>query len=914
MAKNKTTSPYPVQLPQTPFPMKAGFLTKEPELIQFWNDKKIYQKMMQKQKNRPGFYLLDGPPYANGPLHTGHALNKILKDIVVKYKNMTGHFCPFTPVWDCHGLPIEMQALKKIKNPEQATPTQIRSLCRKEALHWVEVQKTGFQQLGVLADWQNPVLTMHSTYESKTLKALALIAEKNLLYRGKKPVHWCAKLKTAIASSEVEYRTHKSLSIYVKYPFPEGQKKWSLSKACSFVIWTTTPWTLPAGLAVCLKSSLTYGVFETQKEFLIVAQDLKSQVEKQTGLCLSLYKTFKGHEVKNLPTTNPLMNRQVPVIMGDHVSAKEGTGCVHTAPGHGMEDFTVGTRSGLKVLMPVNEKGVFTPEAGPPWQGQHIFKASPLIVKKLRDSHHLVAEEEIQHPYPYNPRSSFPLIFRATDQWFLAFDRPGYPVRKKALQAVEKDIQFLPAWGKKRLRAMLSSSPDWCLSRQRTWGVPLPVFYCKKCQTPLADAKIMSRVAAEMQTSGQGLEYWFLTPAEKLLPPNQTCPHCQATEFEKGKDIVDVWFDSGICHFVFEDQFPCADLYIEGSDQHRGWFQTSLNSAISLKGRTPFKALLTHCFVTDRKGQKMSKSRGNVLSLQNLLKEQGAQRVRLWVAGADYSQDIQISQEIFNRITETYRSFRNTFRFMLGNLYDFSPDRDLVPYQNLSRVDRWMLSRFHRLASQTKEHYEGYQFHSIYQSLNLFFKVDLSSLYLDILKDRLYTFHPKGGPRRGAQSGIYLLLHHLLRLMSPLTPFLSEEAYQHIPGEKKESVLLEDFPTPPPRWRDQDLESCFDEMLKVRHLAYTRMESMRQASLIGSSLEAQVEVTLTKEWFHKLKGLTSEFKELLVVSDLRLWEGESLKVEVQKARGSKCERCWHFSPHLNTQNLCPKCLKNLEAH
>ncbi len=913
MASSSKTDPYKVLLPQTSFPMKARLVEKEPTWIQFWKEKNIYHKLMQKQKKSPAFYLLDGPPYANGKLHIGHALNKILKDIVIKYKNLSGCYAPFIPVWDCHGLPIEVKALKKTK---EASPAQIRKLCRKEAHHWVQVQSEQFQQLGVFADWQNPLLTMDADYEALTLKAVAQIAGRGLIYRGKKPIHWCCKLKTAIASSEVEYRKHKSLSIYVKFPVPELKTKWSLNKDCFFAIWTTTPWTLPANQGICLKASLTYGLFQTpQEEYLVLAKNLKSHLENKTGLSLKPVKFFKGKELEHLKARHPFRNQNSVVVLGDHVSEAEGTGCVHTAPGHGMEDFLVGQKYGLKTLVPVDGRGVFTEEAGE-FCGQHIFKANPLIVKKLQDINSLLAQTEIEHNYPFSPRSSYPLIFRATDQWFISFDHKQYSVRKKSLSTVHKDspVQFYPEWGRQRLKAMLLNSPDWCLSRQRHWGVPVPVFYCVKCKTPLLSQKITEGIANKMESSGQGIEYWFSTKTEELLPSGTQCLNCKHSSFEKGQDILDVWFDSGICHFVFQKKrgwFP-ADLYIEGSDQHRGWFQTSLNSSVCLTGQSPFKALLTHCFVNDGEGRKMSKSQGNALSLDRLLKEKGAEMVRLWVASEDYSQDLHISQEIFNRLTEAYRSFRNTIRFMLGNLYDFNPETDLTDLKKMHTMDQWMMSRLSDLVSQNQKHYQNFQFHKIYQSLNTFFKVELSSLYLDILKDRLYTFKSTSGGRRSAQSAIYLLLTHLLKLMSPITTFLSEEAYQHLPGCKKESIFLEDFPAPPTHWFNKDLEQIFDQILKIREKAFIQMEEMRRASVIGSSLGTCVHLSLPQALYKSLNPLKLECKEFLVVSDLQMECGSSLKITVTKAKGLKCKRCWHISKNLNKEQICQKCLTHID--
>ena len=910
-----------LQLPQTRFPMKARLPEKEPEFITFWQENNIYQKLINKNKGKKLFNFVDGPPYANGSLHIGHALNKILKDIVVKYINLSGKHCPFVPVWDCHGLPIELAALKKIKKEkgQDLSPAQIRKRCREEALFWVEKQKQGFQRLGVLADWQHPLLTLSPEYSADEVRALAEIAKKNLLYRGKKPVYWCSALRTAIASSEVEYREHKSPSIYVKFPFVSPPKEWKLSKACSLVIWTTTPWTLPANQALCLKKDFTYAVFDTGKECLILAEDLKQSFEKNTNILLTKVLSFKGKDLERQNARHPFMNRNSLIINGDHVTKEEGTGCVHTAPGHGLEDFIIGKKYHLPVSVPVDEAGRFTEEALE-WKGLNVFKANPLIIEKLKskDSPALIAEQEITHNYPYNPRSGKPLIFRATDQWFIQFDRPEYSVRKKSLSAVQQDIQFFPDWGRQRLKAMIKSSPDWCLSRQRHWGVPIPVFYCKKCGRPLMDAKLMKSIADQMEASCQGIEYWFSTPLEQLIPKSAACPDCQSSSFEKGKDILDVWFDSGVCHHVFKSRygqsaFP-ADIYLEGSDQHRGWFQTSLNSSVCLTGKSPFRRLVTHCFVNDAQGYKMSKSRGNVLDLKQLIKQRGAEILRLWVCSEDYSQDLQVSPEIFDRVSETYRRLRNTIRFMLGNLFDFDPEKDLKAFSTMKEIDQWILCQLKTLIQQVNTHYESFAFHKIYQELNMFFTTNLSSLYLDILKDRLYTFKKDGAERKSAQSALYLLLKNLLRLMSPITSFLSEEAYRHLTGKKSESVFLDGFPAPPAKWRlSPENKEKFKLFLEIRRAVQAQTERMREQKQIGSSLETRVVLSLPSELLNRCKNSLDDLREFLIVSQVELQSSKESqwKAETLKAKGEKCDRCWNYSESLNNQKICFKCINNL---
>ena len=938
--------PHSLHLPHTSFPMKARLTETEPKQVQLWREKKIYQKQIQKSSSGPFFSFLDGPPYANGHLHIGHALNKILKDIVVKYQNLSGRHCPFIPVWDCHGLPIELSALKagrasskgsSLKKKKEAglSTKEIRENCRKTALFWVKEQKKGFERLGVLADWEQPLLTLDPKYTAEELRALSQIAKKGLLYRGKKPVYWCFALKTALAGSEVEYREHKSPSIYVKFPFPEPPKEWNLpeNKPIFFTIWTTTPWTLPANQAIALRADFVYGVFDTGSSFLILAEDLKESFEKATNLDLKKVLSFKGHQLEGARAKHPLMDQDSLVILGDHVTKEEGTGCVHTAPGHGLDDWKIGQKYNLPVSVPVDERGCFT-SLVPKWEGQHIFKANPLITHQLKQKDLLLAEKEITHNYPYNPRSSKPVIFRATHQWFIKFDEGQPSVRQQALFEIGKSIHFQPSWGKQRLKAMIQASPDWCLSRQRRWGVPIPVFYCQKCGHAIMDPGLINQIADQMEQTGEGIEYWFSRSAKELMPKGHSCPECPSLEFKKGEDILDVWFDSGIAHYVFSQKygdrtFP-ADIYLEGSDQHRGWFQTSLNSSISQTGKAPFKTLVTHCFVNDAEGKKMSKSQGNVLNLQNLIQQKGAEILRLWVCSEDYSQDLLVSQESFARVSEAYRRFRNTFRFMLGNLFDFEPEVDSVPFSDMKKVDKWILSRLAELIGKTRKNYDHFLFHKVYQDLSVFFRVDLSALYLDILKDRLYTFKKEGKARRSAQSALYLLLKNLVSLMSPITSFLSEEVFSHIPGPKEESVFLANFPTVPKEWELYEdffsgsglsiagqpsgpelTEQTPLSVLKIREEAYGQMELMRKNQLIGSSLETKVQIVAPLKSFPLLKDLADDLREFLIVSQVVLESGPDWKITVTKAEGEKCQRCWNYSPHLNQEALCPKCLKNL---
>ncbi len=906
------TAKFILHLPKTAFPMKANLPHKEPQLIQQWQNLSIYQKLMDKQKNKKLFCFIDGPPYANGRLHIGHALNKILKDIIVKYANLSGKYCPFIPIWDCHGLPIEMAVLKNHPDKNLA-PEKIRQLCRKEALHWVKVQREEFERLGIWADWNNTLCTLDPEYEAQEIRALAKIAEKNLLYRGKKPVHWCPVLQTAIASSEVEYRNKQSPSIYVKFAFPKAYNflKLKKPKPCFFVIWTTTPWTLPANQAISLKADISYGFFDTGQEIIIIAEALKEDFQKTTNLTLTKIFSCLGKALEKQKASHPFLKQDSLIILGDHVSTHEGTGCVHTAPGHGIEDFTVAMKYQLPVTVPVDERGYFLPSKDE-WSGLFVFKANPLIIKKLKNNNKLVMESTILHNYPFNPRANSPLIFRATNQWFIHFKNPKHPVQKKALEEIANHIRFYPDWGKRRLTSMIKQAPDWCISRQRHWGVPIPVFYCKNCHYTLMDSKIMHLIADKMEKS-QGIEYWFSHSAQEILPPHTTCPKCQNPKLQKGKDILDVWFDSGICHFVYQKKYPntCpADIYIEGSDQHRGWFQTSLNSSVAIHNKAPFKTLMTHCFINDAKGYKMSKSKSNVVTLQTLLQQRGADIVRLWVSSEDYAQDFQVSHEILDRITESYRRLRNTLRFMLGNLCDFTPSQ-AVGFDKMTQVDQWMLGRLSDLIRNVQSHYENFTFHKIYQELNVFFTTKLSSLYLDIIKDRLYTFKKDGLKRKSAQTTLYYLLKNLLSLMSPINTFLCEEAYSYLPGKKEESILLNSFPIAPKEWTDHKRAKMFENWLHIRKLATGYMEKMRSKAQIGSSLETQVIIHAPPVRKKELDTHKTSLKEWLIVSQVHILDGTHLEIEVKKATGSKCLRCWHYTQQLNNQKICLKCIKNL---
>ena len=904
-----------IQLPKTDFPMKGNLPVREPEFIKSWHEKGIYQKMIE---GRPleKFSMPDGPPYANGNIHIGHTLNKVLKDIVIKYKNMSGHSAAYIPGWDCHGLPIEHKVTKELgPKRKEKTEAEIRDLCRQEAKKWVEHQKEQFIRLGILGDWDNPYRTLDPEYEAEEVRELGRVLERGLLYRGEKPVYWCWALQTALAEAEVEYAEHKSPSIYVKFEATGDLSKLGTEGKTFFVIWTTTPWTLPANLAIALNADLEYGLYSVDGENLILATGLKEKVEEATEVKLGkALKTFQGQDLEGMKYKHAFIDRESPVILGDHVTLEAGTGCVHTAPGHGQEDYQVGLKYGLEVYSPVDEAGLYTSDV-PDYEGEHIFKTNPKIVERLKDSGLLLHFSEFKHSYPHCWRSKTPLIFRATPQWFMEMDQKGNELRAKALQALES-INFVPEWGRQRIQAMIENRPDWCLSRQRLWGVPIPVFYCESCGEALMTPELMYEIADQMENEGTGIEAYFQKDVKDLIG-DRKC-QCGHQEFRKSKDILDVWFDSGVCHAAVQSRReglePQADLYLEGSDQHRGWFQTSLLSSMASRGQAPFKTLLTHGFVNDAKGRKMSKSLGNVIDPQEWIKKSGAEILRLFAAYEDYGQDLSCGPENFKRITESYRRFRNTMRFLLGNLNGFEPTTDIVAYDDMMTLDQWALHRLHTFVQKTTDAYEGYTYHRVYHALNHFMTVELSATYMDILKDRLYTWKKDGVERKSAQTVLYFLLRDLTKVMAPILSFLSEEAYQLMPGEKKESIFLETFPKAEVSWKNEALDTDFEEILAVRSEVLKAIEEKRANKEIRSSLEAKVVLSKPGKTYEILIKYEKHLPEYFIVSQFDLSEGES-SLSIEKAAGLKCDRCWNYSEKTGESKefpmTCPKCVEAL---
>ncbi|MCC6278354.1 MAG: isoleucine--tRNA ligase [Oligoflexia bacterium] len=918
-----------LNLPETDFPMKANLPQREPEQIKKWLSDDLYQKIQNKNAGKPLFTMPDGPPYANGNIHVGHCLNKILKDIVVKYKALSGYQAVFIPGWDCHGLPIEHAVNKELGSKrKEKSDAEIRELCRKYAEKFIGLQRDQFKRLGILADWDHPYTTMDSAYEADIIRSLAEIFEQGHAYRADKPVHWCWSDGTALAEAEVEYANKVDPSIYVKFEVSENADKLGAKGSKTFVvIWTTTPWTLPANLAIAVHRDFEYGIYQVENENWVLAKELAAGFSATIKKPFKLLKTLKGSEFggtkpcgpgfDGVVCRHPFIDRSSYVILGDHVTLDAGTGCVHTAPGHGQEDYLVGLKYKLEPFNPVDEWGKYTDKFAE-MKGTRVFDANPLVVKKLKESGHLIYHEDLDHSFPHCWRCHNPVIFRATSQWFIAMDgtkdTKKESIRKKALAEI-KNVKWIPSWGENRITSMVENRPDWCISRQRLWGVPIPVFYCEDCGDSLAQASVMRKVADIVEK--EGLESWYSTDPKVFLD-NARCT-CGSVKFRKGSDILDVWFDSGVCHKAVQDRReglnnPC-DLYLEGSDQHRGWFQSSLMTSVAIRGRAPYKSVITHGFVNDAQGRKMSKSLGNVLDPLKFMEKSGAEVLRLWVAYEDYSNDLQAGQESFDRVSESYRRLRNTCRYILGNISDFDPAQHSVALDKMMDIDRWAMHELKKLIDECTSAYDTFEYHRIYHALQNFCTVDLSAIYLDILKDRLYTFNKNSTERRAAQTALHKILEGLVGVMAPIVSFLSEEVYQRLPGRKNESVFLTTFPTSDPKWEWKEASDFETHVLSVRSAAYKKLEEARQSKIIGSGLEAKLKIKAPQATADYLNKKKADLPALFIVSQVEIALGQEVSVEVNPADGQKCERCWNFSTeigkHAVHKAVCPKCVKAL---
>ena len=910
-----------INLPKTDFSMKANLPKLESRMLAVWQKMDLYQRIRAARKGREVFVLHDGPPYANGHIHLGHALNKSLKDVIVKSKTMEGYDAPYLPGWDCHGLPIEIKVVgKKTANMDLL---KVRRECREYAQKFVEIQKEEFKRLGIFGEWDAPYLTMSHQYVAEQVRLFGKFVEQGSVYKGLKPVHWCITCETALAEAEVEYADHTSPSVYVKFPVLEGaaglDPQWDKRKVFA-LIWTTTPWTLPANLAVCFHPDFEYSLVEVSDEIYIISRELLEQVAQECGFeSHSVVGTVKGEALKDLVFRHPWLDRESKSILADHVTLEQGTGAVHTAPGHGQDDYLVGIENGLEVYCPVDASGRFTSEVEH-FADLKVFEANPKINQLMGEKGVLVAEQPIVHSYPHCWRCHNPVIFRATSQWFISMDHAQ--LRQRALEEVKK-VRWIPGWGEERISNMIATRPDWCISRQRIWGVPIVAFYCSECQSPLLRSEVINHVADIFQK--QSADAWFSLRASELIPEGTRC-ECGSTEFEKEDDILDVWFDSGVSHHVVLGErdnltWP-ADVYLEGGDQYRGWFHSSLLVAVGVQDAAPYRVAICNGWALDVEGRAMSKSRGNVISPLEVMKDNGAEILRLWVSSINYTEDARLGEEVLSRLREAYRKIRNTHRFLLGNLFDFDHLQPVID-EDLTELDRWALARMGRVERRVREAYRNFEFHVVYHTLYNFCVVDLSNFYFDILKDRLYVLAPDSLDRRSGQTALFRITDTLVRLFAPILPFTCEEIWKnlYLQGEPVESIHMAEFSQEIDKYQDDELLSRWERLLEIRAEVSKALEESRQQKQMGNSLEAKVEIRCGSDIFEYLQSFSEDLRFLFIVSDVELTQsselsGEEIEVSVSKAPGDKCERCWTYSPsvglHSEIPTLCSRCFEILK--
>lgn len=913
--------------------MRAGLPEREPEFLKYWEENKIYEKKQELHAGHKKFVLHDGPPYANGKIHMGTALNKILKDIIMKYKYAQGFDTPYVPGWDTHGMPIEHAAIKNLGlNRHELDTLVLRKECHDYALKWIDEQRTDFKRLGVLGDWDHPYITMTHDYEAVQIHVFGEMAKKGYIYKGKKAVYWCPHCETALAEAEIEYGEEKSPAIFVKMPLvkdngmlPEAAQ----GKPAYIVIWTTTPWTMPANVAIALHPDFEYAWVECEGEILFMAKEMLEAVGKVCKKDLSnIIGTCKGKDMEYAECRHPFetIDRKSLVVLADYVTLEAGTGCVHTAPGHGADDFETGVRYNLPIICPVDGSGKLTAEAGADFAGMFVFDANVPIIKYLAGLNRLFGKENIRHQYAHCWRCKNPIIYRATEQWFASVD--GF--REEALNAIANDVQWIPSWGEARIHNMVADRHDWCISRQRVWGVPIPIFYCEDCNEHLVNDDTINAVADLF--AKEGSDAWWAHSAEEILPQGTKCPKCGGTHFRKESDIMDVWFDSGSSHAAVcktrpELAWP-ADMYLEGSDQHRGWFQSSLLTSVATEGKAPYRAVLTHGYVVDGEGRKMSKSVGNTVAPQEVIAQYGADIIRLWAASSDYKADIRISKEILKQLSEVYRKIRNTIRYILGNTNDFNYETDKVEFKDMLELDRWALMHMQLLKKEVSAAYESYDFHVLYHAIHNFCSVEMSSYYLDILKDRLYAYKADSFERRSAQTAMYEIMLDLVVMIAPVLSFTTEEVWQFMkkPASMPESVFMMPWPECKEEYIDEALESKWDNFIEIRSEITRVLEGARRAKTIGHSLDAKVELHATGEALAILRSVEGDLATLLIVSQAKLVEGlaggveatgrEDLKVTVQAAEGEKCERCWIYSDTVGKDaehpTVCARCAAALK--
>lgn len=897
-------------MPKTDFPMRGNLGVNEIPVEKKWEETKIYEKLLKKNEGRETFFLHDGPPYANGSIHVGHALNKVLKDFLIRYKSMNGFYSPYLPGWDTHGLPIETALSKNKKiNRKEMSVAAFRNLCEKYALEQVEIQKVGFKRLGILGEWDEPYITLNHSYEAEQIRCFGKMAAKNLIFKGLKPVYWSPSSETALAEAEIEYHDVKSSSIYVAFKVVDGKN--ILSNSCELVIWTTTPWTMPANLAICAGPDIEYSVIESGDRFFVIATELINTVCETIGLeDIIVVKRILGSDLEGITYKHPLYDRISPVILGDHVTLDAGTGLVHTAPGHGEDDFIVGKKYGLDVLCPVDSRGYLTSEAGE-FEGLFYEDANKVILNRLNEENALLKEIEIVHSYPHDWRTKKPIIFRATAQWFASIEH----FKEEILNAI-KNVHWVPSWGEVRISNMIKDRADWCISRQRVWGVPIPIFYAED-ETPIIDQDVINHVASLFEEYGSNV--WFEREAKDLLPEGYTHPGSPNGKFTKETDIMDVWFDSGTSHHAALKQkygVEQADVYLEGSDQYRGWFNSSLSTGVALTGKAPYKTVLSHGFTLDGEGRKQSKSLGNTIDPNKVCSELGADIFRLWVASVEYQADVRVDNNLLRQVSESYRKIRNTFRFLLGNVFDFDPKQNKVEFDKMPEIDQFMICKLNEVVKASHEAYTNYEFSEVFRTVLNFMTNELSSFYLDFTKDILYIEDANSLARRSIQTVFYETLLALTTVLTPIIPHTTEEVYGYMPGDKEESIYLVDMYKYTHYQQSNELLNKYEELMVVRSDVLKALEEARTAKVIGKSMNALVTFYPTDKVAKLLTTLKVDLKQILIVydfvispNDIEAAEYPSGKIKVEPATGETCSRCWQIVPTLNPDELCERCAK-----
>ncbi len=913
-----------LNLPKTDFPMRANLPEREPEIEKEVFENDLYEKMLKKNEGHESFVLHDGPPYANGEIHIGHALNKILKDTIVRYKNLKGYYTPYVPGFDTHGMPTEKRAIEKLGLDRSKIPvSQFRDTCLDFARYYKDRQIEGFKRVGVLGDWKDPYITYDPKCEARQLGVFYDMYANGYLYRGLKPVYWCTDCESALAEAEIEYKDVDTTSIFVKFPVEDSKGLFDKENTY-FVIWTTTPWTLPGNVGITIGGEFEYSIVKTNQGKLIIATALVDNVMKEAGIEeYETIKTLSGEELEGVLCKHPFLDRTSRVVLGSDdtivVELGTGTGAVHTAPGYGKEDYLCGLKNGLEIVVTVDGKGYQTEGAGI-FAGLKYDESNDKIIEWLEENKFLLKKQKINHSYPHCWRCKNPIIFRATEQWFCSVDK----FKDEAIKAAET-VKWIPSWGADRISNMIKERADWCISRQRTWGVPLPIYYCKECGKEYITKESIEKLKTIFK--GKGSNAWWDLTAEELMPEGAKCKECGCTEFVKEKDIMDVWFDSGSTHqsVLVERGLPYpADLYLEGADQYRGWFQSSLLTSVAINGIAPYKQVLTHGWTIDKEGKKMSKSLGNGISPQDVIKEYGADILRLWVLSSDYQSDVSLSKDILKQITEVYRKMRNTARYILGNTSDFDPDKDMVSYNELQEIDKYALLKLNDLVRKCTESYENYDFHEAYQAINVFCVTDMSSFYLDIIKDRLYTAKANSKERRAAQTTMYIILDSLVRMLAPLTSFTAEEIWKYMnksKNEKVESVMLTTYPEVNSQYENEELRAKWEKIVKIKEIVSKKLEEARAEKIIGHSLNAKVTLFAEGDLYKFIKENKELLQTVFIISNLEVEENqrsneEKLGVKIEQAEGEKCERCWMYSTTVGEDKenptICHRCSEALK--